>query len=83
MELIATIDDPAVIARILEHLGLPGARDGPEPAPSVSAPGGDQPALPFALPECCRRPAGPGGRLPLATVAPWRPRSPASQPLPS
>jgi hypothetical protein len=30
MELIATIDDPAVIHRILTHLGLPGARDGPE-----------------------------------------------------
>ncbi len=30
MELIAAIDDPAVIHRILAHLGLPGARDGPE-----------------------------------------------------
>jgi hypothetical protein len=36
MELIATIDDPAVIHRILAHLGLPGARDGPKPACSVS-----------------------------------------------
>ena len=50
MELIATIDDPAVIARILAHLGLPGARDGPEPAASVSPPRDAQPALPFALP---------------------------------
>ena len=49
MELIATIDNPAVIARILAHLGPPGARDGPEPAASVSAPGDGQPPLPFAL----------------------------------
>ena len=48
MELIATIDDPAVIAQILAHLGLPGAREGPEPASSVSQPRGAQPALPFA-----------------------------------
>jgi hypothetical protein len=50
MELIATIDDPAVIHRILAHLGLPGARDGPKPACSVSALRDDQPTLPFALP---------------------------------
>ena len=48
MELIATIDDPAVIHRILAHLGLPEARDGPEPAASVSPPRDEQPALPFA-----------------------------------
>ena len=50
MELLATIDDPAVIARILAHLGLPEARDGPEPAASVSAPRDAQPTLPSALP---------------------------------
>ena len=50
MELITTIDDPAVIHRILAHLGLPGARDGPEPAAAWSRPRDDQPALPFALP---------------------------------
>jgi hypothetical protein len=50
MELIATIDDPAVIHRILAHLGLPGARDGPKPACSVSPLRDDQPTLPFALP---------------------------------
>jgi hypothetical protein len=49
MELIATIDDPAVIARILAHLGLPGVREGPEPASSVSPPRDAQPALPFAV----------------------------------
>ena len=49
MELIATIDDPVLIHRILAHLGLPGARDGPEPASSVSPPRDDQPALPFAV----------------------------------
>ena len=64
MELIATIDDPAVVARILEHLGLPGARAGPEPTASVSRPRDTQPALPFALPSGCRRPAGQGGRVP-------------------
>ena len=32
MELIATIDDPAVIHRMLADLGLPGARDDPESA---------------------------------------------------
>jgi hypothetical protein len=29
MPLIATIEDPAVIQRILAHLGLPGTRQGP------------------------------------------------------
>ena len=50
VELIGTIDDPAVIHRILAHLGLPEARDGPESASSVSPPRDDQPTLPFALP---------------------------------
>ncbi len=44
------IDDPAVIHRILAHLELPRARDGPEAASAVSPPRDDQPALPFALP---------------------------------
>jgi len=46
MELIATIDDPAVIHRILAHLGLPGARDDPESAVALSRPRDDQPAPP-------------------------------------
>ena len=71
MELIATIDDPAVIHRILAHLGLPGARDGPAPAVALSPPRDDQATSPFALPSGSRRPAGPGGRLPVATGAPW------------
>ncbi len=50
MELIATIDDPAVIHRILAHLELPGARDGPEPVASMSPPRDNPPALPVALP---------------------------------
>ncbi len=33
MELLTTIDDPAVTHRILAHLGLPGGRDDPERAP--------------------------------------------------
>ena len=50
MELIATIDDPAVIARILAHLGLPGARDGPEPAVSASPLPDAQSRRPSVLP---------------------------------
>ena len=50
MELIVTIDDCAVIARILAYLGLPGARDGPAPAVAVPPSRDEQPALPFALP---------------------------------
>ena len=46
MQLIATIDDPAVIQRILAHLGLPGTRDGPQLPASVSAAPAEQPALP-------------------------------------
>jgi len=45
MQLIATIDDPAVIQRILAHLGLPGARDGPPLPSSVSTARARQPAL--------------------------------------
>ena len=46
MQLIATIEDPAVIQRILAHLGLPGARDGPPFPSAVSAVPAEQPALP-------------------------------------
>ena len=46
MQLIATIEDPAVIQRILAHLGLPGARDGPPFPSAVSAAPAEQPALP-------------------------------------
>jgi len=51
MELIATVDDPAVIHRILAHLALPSARDDPESAAAVSPPRDDQPAPPFGLPS--------------------------------
>jgi len=50
MQLIATIDDPAVIQRILTHLGFPGARDGPPLPSAVSAAPADQPALPSLTP---------------------------------
>jgi hypothetical protein len=46
MQLIATIEDPAVIQRILAHLGLPGTREGPQPAWSKMEPGAEQLALP-------------------------------------
>ena len=49
MELIAAIDDPTVISRILAHLRLPGARDGPESAAVASPPRDARPALPAAL----------------------------------
>jgi len=45
MQLIATIEDPAVIQRILAHLGLPGLREGPSPW-SMTEVGGEQLALP-------------------------------------
>jgi hypothetical protein len=47
MQLIATIEDPAVIQRILAHLGLPGTREGPPPC-SMTEVGGEQ--LPLPLP---------------------------------
>jgi hypothetical protein len=46
MRLIATNDDPAVIQRILAHLGLPGAREDPRPPLPLTAAGAEQPALP-------------------------------------
>jgi hypothetical protein len=46
MQLIATIDDPAVIQRILAHLGLPGTWEGPQPPCSTTEVGAEQPALP-------------------------------------
>jgi hypothetical protein len=46
MHLIASIDNPAVIQRILAHPGLPGARAGPpSPFPGAAA-RAEQPALP-------------------------------------
>ena len=46
MQLIATIEDPAVIQRILAHLGLPDTRDDPHPPCSMTAAGAEQPTLP-------------------------------------
>ena len=46
MELIATVDDPAVIHRILAHLALPSARDDPESAAVVSPPRATSPHPP-------------------------------------
>jgi len=33
MRVLATIDDPAVVRRILSHLGIPGGDAGPPPGP--------------------------------------------------
>jgi len=43
MQLIATIENPAVIQRLLAHLGLPGTRDNPQPPWSMTAAGSEQP----------------------------------------
>ena len=51
MDLIGTVDEPAVIHRILAHLALPSARDDPTSAGAVSPPRDDQPAPRFALPS--------------------------------
>jgi len=48
MELIAAIENPAVIGQILALLEVPGARDGPASAAAVSSPRDDPPTLPFA-----------------------------------
>ena len=41
LRLIATLHDPAVIRKILAHLGM--ARSGPSPGPAPPAPGGAAP----------------------------------------
>jgi len=46
MQRIATIEDPAVIQRILAHPGLPGTRDGPQPPVSMPEAGAEPQALP-------------------------------------
>jgi hypothetical protein len=45
-QLIATIDDPAVIQGILAHLGLPVTRDGPQRPCSMTEAEAEQQALP-------------------------------------
>ena len=46
MQLIATIDDPALIQKILARLGFPGAREDPRPPLPLTATGAEQPTLP-------------------------------------
>ena len=46
MQPIATIDDPAVIQKILAHLGLAGARENQRPPVPLTAAGAEQPTLP-------------------------------------
>lgn len=60
MELIATIDAPAVIQRILAHLGLPGAREDPreDPRPPLPRPR-QEPSSPHSLASTSRRCRGP------------------------
>jgi hypothetical protein len=66
MELIATIDDPAVIHRILAHLALPDARDGPAPASArcLTTPthsGRIAPRRQGRYPRCAKRGRNPRG----------------------
>ena len=46
MRLLATIDDPVVIQKILAHVGLPGARAGPRLPAALSGVPAEPPALP-------------------------------------
>jgi hypothetical protein len=46
MQLIAAIDDPAVIQKIPGRLGLPGAREDPRSPLPLTAAGVEQQALP-------------------------------------
>ena len=46
MQLIATIEDPAVIQRILAYLGFPGTPEDPQPPCSMTEAGAEQPGLP-------------------------------------
>jgi hypothetical protein len=46
MRLLATIDDPAVIQKILVHVGLPGVREGPRLPSAISGVPAEPPALP-------------------------------------
>ena len=43
---MATIDNPAVIQRILAHLGFPGAREDPRPPLPLTVAGAERPTLP-------------------------------------
>jgi hypothetical protein len=49
MQLIATIDDPALMQQILDHLGLPGARAGLPSASSGTAARAEPQALPVLI----------------------------------
>jgi len=46
MQLIATIEDPAVIQQILAHLGLPRPREDPRLPLPLTLPAAEQPVLP-------------------------------------
>jgi len=71
MELIPTIDDPAVLHRILAHLARPCARDGPSPRPLYLP----RETTSRRSPSRSRRDvAGPPARAvvyPISGVAPW------------
>jgi len=82
MELIATVDDPSVIHRILAHLALPSARDDPESAAVVFPPRATSPHPPS---RSRREVAGPPARAVFCPSPPARhgvADSPARRPLP-
>jgi len=60
MHLIATIDDPAVIQKILARLGLPGAREDPRPPLPRTAAGTEGSDLTIQHPAAAEDPGPPG-----------------------
>jgi len=79
MHLITTIEDPAVIQRILAHLGLPGTRDGPQPPCSMTAAVGARSTLRGVTVQASQGPGPPRASarrlstLILRTLAPLAP----------
>jgi len=59
MQLIATIEDPAVMRGILAHLGLPCTPDGPQPPFSMTDGGVEQRHSPASPSRRCRGPRQP------------------------
>ena len=96
MRIVAAIDHPEVIAKILTHLGLPARarpRDRPEPAssplPTAKRPTSPSPARPFALAAgqhlrpFLRHPMRAMGfrQPPCAPLSPAAPSAPPNRPL--
>jgi hypothetical protein len=81
MQLIATLDDPAVIQWVLAHLGLPGARDGPPLPSSVSTAPAKQPALPLGKPVAKQLGPWTHARVEVCPTSAWQPEVDNSRPV--